>query len=110
MGDAEIGNRYDNIAFIQLNCSIDLMTRYFDLGKKTKAYLQEFLKGYEIRDFDEKMFFLYKIKHLVNMISFISSLDKKSGSLRQMLSTWSNKFLIYKYKKHLNEIVSLENC
>lgn len=101
-GDATVGNSYDNISFIFLAAKFGPLSHYFDFNENSAKYFASFLGGYEIDKVDRNLFTLFKIKHLVNMMSFISSL--KTGSknpIRKLPAIISNAYLLFRYKRYL---------
>lgn len=108
MGDATIGNNYDNISFIFLITKFGPLTQYFDFNNNSYQYFASFLKGYEIDFINDDLFTLFKIKHLVNMISFISDLNTGSKNLIHKLPALiSNAYLTSRYKQYLLRIVNI---
>ena len=97
MGDATISNSYDNISFFFLMTKFGALAQYVDFKNKSYKYFASFLEGYEMDMIDNDLFTLFKIKHLVNMVSFIGGLKTKSKNLiRRLPALISNAYLVFR--------------
>jgi len=106
MGDASTGNAYNNIAYLYLNIKFGSLNQYMENPKTTQEYFSNFLTGYDLQSINNRMFNLYKIKHLLLMISFVSNYKTASKSIiRVALSGSSNKYLVYRYKRELYKLL-----
>jgi len=106
MGDAYFGNCYENLSYLQLSTLFGPLSQYVALGNSHERYFSEFLRGYAFEDIDQQQFTLYRIKHLIEMIDFISSYEASSNSvLRRVASNASNRYLIARYKRYTRKII-----
>lgn len=102
MGDAYIGNFYENIANIYLNIKFGPLNQFFPSETTTKLYFDEFISGCEIKTISENEFCLFQVRHLLNMIRFVDSYPSQPSNIgKQMLVKACNKYLIFRYKAYL---------
>lgn len=110
LGDATLGNEYNNISYIKLNLKFGSLSHYFDFGSRSEVYFQEFLRGYNLADIDRDMLLLYEINNLILMISFIEKLSTGASiGFRRFLSKLSNIYLIWRYKRYLMKILTRQD-
>lgn len=98
LGDSSIGNRYLNISYIRLNSLYGSLNQYVTNGSRDKRYFDAFMKGYEIEPIHYFSLNLYEIRHLIMMISFVSTNSSTSQNpLRRMASRGSSWYLRQRY-------------
>jgi hypothetical protein len=88
MGDAEIKNRYQNIALIYLGLKFDAPIKHHKDEEIIERLFKAFLKGYRLHSIRKTEFILYQCKHLINMINFANShqdLKKYTNSYKDCL-------------------------
>lgn len=106
MGDAYHGNIHENLTYIYLNIKFGELSKYLERKINMKLY-NEFIKGYKPQKKSNELFLLFQIKHLINMLHFISSLKPSSkNAARRLLSHSSNKYLLIKYKRYLFKLIN----
>ena len=107
MGDAYIGNLYENIANIYLNIKFGSLNQFFPNETTTKLYFNEFVTGCGLKVINEYEFCLFKVRHLINMICFIDTYPSQSPNIgKRILAKACNKYLIFRYKSYLLKLCS----
>lgn len=107
MGDAFMGDYYDNIAYIYLDIRFGSLNQHIQNTRHTERYFAKFIEGTGIQYIEETEFSLFRIKHLINMIAFVTdNISTSNNYIKLARSFASNKYLVNKYRKYLFTVLS----
>ena len=104
-GDATVGDSTSNVAYVYLSIKFGPPNIHFSSRREVESHFREFLSGYDEKVPGEALFVVYRILHLINMLSFTESrCPEMSMRPRNAVSFVSNRYLVDRYKKYLLRI------
>ena len=106
MGDAYLDNIYSKISDLYLNLRYCSLNRYYQREAVTNKYFSCFLDGYDGLELDDRLFTLYQIRHVLNMIRYM----EKNAAGVGWLQLLHYKLLLFKLKRYLFQLLDDEYC